>query len=1070
MATNIKVTLEADISKYQQGLRDATAAADKFTQTVNKGTAGAEAGLNKLATSAGAVTGAMAKIATAADTAALRANNLVTALSGLAAGAFINSLLQGASASKDMSDAFGLSIESVLELQAAFAAAGRGPEKLNQALATLSDTAVGALQGNYALRSSFEKLGISMADLQNKSAKEIIAQIADTMTSGNASAAQLAATYDILGKSAKGLPWGDLKDKLAAVNGTMGQAADATRTFDEIMKKLEASAGAVKKEFMILVTPVADFLNEFIGKGDNAKLIAEGLAGAMALIAGATIISGLKTVVGIVTGLAGAFGLSTAATGAAAAATNSLTQAEVLYLRVKQAEAAARAESLAATVAETRARLAEIGTYEAGTVAAAEYAAAKRALLIASGQLAAAEASAAAAAAGVATASAAAGTATAGAAVGATTAAGAFSAMATAALAAARAVVFLLGRVAIIATTVIGINEAVKAAFSVDPIDYFATKLEKLVKENFPNLYAALEKVGAWFGMAPGKFNEAAKAMESGADRLKRLGVTPSEAGAGRGTQGMPQAQAGAGVMVAGQMAATGDKPVAAGVQALNPMAAQEESLRRQLELLKLQNDQQESKLKLQLQLVGVGEEAKALAQAELDFKQKQTIEVFRLNTEIAKLQQQAANEPGGAGKYGAQIELLKKQRDYIAQQKDDTSELTAAIVAAGQAEQMRLFYIDQQTKSKNQLKDLERSIADFNRSEDDRRLSALQNMIALEQEAAVKKRQDQLGNKPIGDQERLDIMQKIAAMYDPLIAKQKEYNAALAASEAAKFAMDLQNKAIENQISLTAEMSKLTQTADQQRITDLNTQLELMARQEIVRRQSMLAPGQTLDAQQQAAIRQQVFAANEALLKQTQAIIDKSREFTTGWEQAFNQYKEDANNSANQAKIYFDTFTKGFEDAFVQFVQTGKFNIKDLANTMIAEFARIQAKKLASGILNFDFTGSFSGASGGGGLFGGLFGGLGDFFGGLFASGGNPPMGKASIVGENGPELFVPRNAGTIIPNSQIGGGGDQTYVTYNIQATDAASFKQMIAQDPKFLHAVVEKGRRSLPQGAMR
>lgn len=38
--------------------------------------------------------------------------------------------------------------------------------------------------------------------------------------------------------------------------------------------------------------------------------------------------------------------------------------------------------------------------------------------------------------------------------------------------------------------------------------------------------------------------------------------------------------------------------------------------------------------------------------------------------------------------------------------------------------------------------------------------------------------------------------------------------------------------------------------------------------------------------------------------------------------------------------------------------------------------------------------------------------------FGGFFADGGDPPMGKVSIVGEDGPELFVPRGTGgTIVP-----------------------------------------------------
>lgn len=41
------------------------------------------------------------------------------------------------------------------------------------------------------------------------------------------------------------------------------------------------------------------------------------------------------------------------------------------------------------------------------------------------------------------------------------------------------------------------------------------------------------------------------------------------------------------------------------------------------------------------------------------------------------------------------------------------------------------------------------------------------------------------------------------------------------------------------------------------------------------------------------------------------------------------------------------------------------------------------------------------------------------------FADGGRPPVGRVSVVGERGPELFVPDGAGTVIPNHALGGGG---------------------------------------------
>ena len=49
------------------------------------------------------------------------------------------------------------------------------------------------------------------------------------------------------------------------------------------------------------------------------------------------------------------------------------------------------------------------------------------------------------------------------------------------------------------------------------------------------------------------------------------------------------------------------------------------------------------------------------------------------------------------------------------------------------------------------------------------------------------------------------------------------------------------------------------------------------------------------------------------------------------------------------------------------------------------------------------------------------------------FANGGRPPVGRPSIVGERGAELFVPDRAGTIIPNHAMGG----TNIVVNVDAS---------------------------------
>lgn len=49
---------------------------------------------------------------------------------------------------------------------------------------------------------------------------------------------------------------------------------------------------------------------------------------------------------------------------------------------------------------------------------------------------------------------------------------------------------------------------------------------------------------------------------------------------------------------------------------------------------------------------------------------------------------------------------------------------------------------------------------------------------------------------------------------------------------------------------------------------------------------------------------------------------------------------------------------------------------------------------------------------------------------GGYFADGGRPPVGKTSVVGERGPELFVPNTAGRIVPHEALGGGTGATQI----------------------------------------
>jgi len=108
--------------------------------------------------------------------------------------------------------------------------------------------------------------------------------------------------------------------------------------------------------------------------------------------------------------------------------------------------------------------------------------------------------------------------------------------------------------------------------------------------------------------------------------------------------------------------------------------------------------------------------------------------------------------------------------------------------------------------------------------------------------------------------------------------------------------------------------------------------------------------------------------------------------------------------------------------------------------------------------------TGSVTPASSSGSLFGS--GGIGGFFSGLlgllphFAGGGSANAGQAMIVGEERPELFVPRSAGTIVPTVPSGNGKTQVNnVTNHFHGvTDMDSFKKSQTQISRHIGRAVQ------------
>jgi hypothetical protein len=205
-----------------------------------------------------------------------------------------------------------------------------------------------------------------------------------------------------------------------------------------------------------------------------------------------------------------------------------------------------------------------------------------------------------------------------------------------------------------------------------------------------------------------------------------------------------------------------------------------------------------------------------------------------------------------------------------------------------------------------------------------------------------------------------------------------------------------------------------------------------------------------------------------KARVEEEYRIAQSQKTFEYGWRKAFQTYSENATNAAKMGEQAFVSVTQNMESALDKFVQTGKLNFKELAASIIQDLIRIQLKAQATSIFSkLDI----------GGLFGSIFGGGGSpafgstaFWGGK-ASGGD--ISGPSLVGENGPELFVPKSAGTIIPNHGINSlMGNQAQVVYNgpyianMSAIDTQSATQFLAKNKQAVWGANQSAQRSLPQ----
>ena len=179
--------------------------------------------------------------------------------------------------------------------------------------------------------------------------------------------------------------------------------------------------------------------------------------------------------------------------------------------------------------------------------------------------------------------------------------------------------------------------------------------------------------------------------------------------------------------------------------------------------------------------------------------------------------------------------------------------------------------------------------------------------------------------------------------------------------------------------------------------------------------------------------VRKQVEAARRA----RQANIEAAQEAQRAWE--------------SSAKSIENALARSIGD-FVTGLSSAKDAFRSFASAVIQEMVRIQAAKAATGLL-----GLFSG-------FGGVVGTFGpgtpaNAFSGGLAAGGPAKAGNAYLVGERGPELFVPRQSGTVVPNGAMG-RSVVVNITLNNQSSDGPGVQAALAAAAPAIAQAAQEG----------
>lgn len=578
--------------------------------------------------------------------------------------------------------------------------------------------------------------------------------------------------------------------------------------------------------------------------------------------------------------------------------------------------------------------------------------------------------------------------------------------------------------IAAVAMAAVGINELIKLAFDVDPIDIMATKLEQLVTNAFPSLAAGINKIGAALGMAP----------------------PPSQSGAGAG-RGNAQLQLDLykkqNEELARQTALT-DEKAKLEKEIISAFAKQRAEIASITEDFKKQLDAKAGTLQLETALIGKSEQQKQILQVIADLTRTTTDEVDKL-TKARENLNEAEKRNGLGQEYDKQIaavqQLAKAEQIRLVG-------LVAGLNNAKNLEELRLFGLREQQNLEDKLLSIQREMADLTLTDIEKKYRDIARAADDSAKAAIRAEEARRG-APLNTAEQQAYYAASRRGIEGVIAAQKqltqqsrsfgtgwakawaEYtDAATNAAAVAGRVFDKFTSGLEDAIVGFAKTGKF------QWKTFVADMAEELLRSQI--KSTLASFGDAIGLGS-------LFGGGAA-----------GGGATRGQSANSPMYVYDVNSSGGAGAMFgggAQSQQGGSGGGIFDTIGNIFGGIKDSVGNVFSGIGNAVSGAVSSigGLIS-------GGGFGGGG--GGFFDGISDLFSGFFANGGNIPSGRFGVVGERGPE-FVGGPA-SVTPM------GGSTNVYYTINAVDTRSFQQMLASDPSLIYALTQQGAKSV--GGMR